>query len=110
MLKRQPLTLDNRRARDQDTLVAAYERLWQLRHPDEPMTGPGAPSLQQPPSTSDTYPPPPGGWCTCCWGTRWWQDRRKTYGWCCAWCHPPDHLAPDQVRWEPAPEPTGALL
>ena len=25
------------------------------------MTGPGAPSLQQPPSTSDSYPPPPGG-------------------------------------------------
>jgi hypothetical protein len=35
MLKRQPLTLDNRRARDRETLVAAYERLWQLRHPDE---------------------------------------------------------------------------
>ena len=28
MLKRQPLTRDNRRARDQETLVAAYERLW----------------------------------------------------------------------------------
>ena len=36
MLKRRPLTLDNRRSRDQDTLVAAYERLWQLRHPDGP--------------------------------------------------------------------------
>ena len=35
MLKRQPLTLDNRRARDRETLVAAYERLWQLRHPDD---------------------------------------------------------------------------
>ena len=35
MLKRRPLTLDNRRARDQDTLVAAYERLWQLQHPDD---------------------------------------------------------------------------
>ena len=35
MLKRRPLTLDNRRARDRETLVAAYERLWQLRHPDE---------------------------------------------------------------------------
>jgi hypothetical protein len=33
MLTRRPLTLDNRRARDQDTLVAAHERLWQLRHP-----------------------------------------------------------------------------
>ena len=36
MRKRQPLTLDNRRARDRATLVAAYERLWQLRHPDGP--------------------------------------------------------------------------
>jgi len=35
MLKRRPLTLDNRRTRDQDTLVAAYERLWQLQHPDD---------------------------------------------------------------------------
>ena len=35
MLKRRPLTLDNRRSRDQDTLVAAYERLWQLQHPDD---------------------------------------------------------------------------
>ena len=34
MLKRQPLTLGNRR-RDRETLVAAYERLWQLRHPDD---------------------------------------------------------------------------
>ena len=32
MLKRQSLT---RRARNRETLVAAYERLWQLRHPDE---------------------------------------------------------------------------
>ena len=70
------------------------------------MKEPGAPSLQQPPSTSDVDPPPPGGWCSCCWGARWWQDRRKTYG----WCHPPDHFKPDQVRWEPPPEPTGPPL
>jgi len=25
-------------------------------------------------------------------------------------CHPPDHLKPDQVRWEPAPEATGSPL
>jgi len=24
--------------------------------------------------------------------------------------HPPDHLKPEQVRWEPAAEPTGPLL
>ena len=24
--------------------------------------------------------------------------------------HPPDHLKPEQVRWEPAPEPGGPLL
>jgi len=35
MVKRQPLTLDNRRARDRETLVAAYERLWQLQHSDD---------------------------------------------------------------------------
>ena len=35
---------------------------------------------------------------------------RRPYGWCCEWCHPPDHLQPDQVRWEPAPEATGPLL
>jgi hypothetical protein len=74
------------------------------------MTGPGAPSLQQPPSTSDTYPPLPGGWCSCCWGTRWWTKRGAPYGWCCGWCHPPDHLQPDQVRWEPATEARGPLL
>jgi hypothetical protein len=37
MLKRRPrLVLDKRRRRDHDldTLVAAHERLWQLRHPD----------------------------------------------------------------------------
>ena len=36
--------------------------------------------------------------------------RGAPYGWCCGWCHPPDHLQPDQVRWEPAPEATGPLL
>ena len=66
------------------------------------MTGPGAPSLQQPPSTSDTYPPPPGGWWSSCYGTRWWTKRGAPYGWCCGWRHPPDHLKPEQVRWEPA--------
>ena len=31
----------------------------------------------------------------------------ESHGWRCGWCHPPDHLKPDQVRWEPAPEETG---
>jgi hypothetical protein len=76
------------------------------------MIGPGAPSLQQAPSTSYVDPPPPGGWCTCCYGTRWWTKRGSPYGWCCGTCHPPDYLQPDQVRWESAPEPgpTGPLL
>jgi len=51
-----------------------------------------------------------GGWCTCWYGTRWWTKRGAPYGWCCGTCHPPDHLKPEQVRWEPAPEPTGPLL
>ena len=37
-------------------------------------------------------------------------EPRAPYGWCCGWRHPPDHLKPDQVRWEPPPEPTGPLL
>ena len=74
------------------------------------MTGPGAPSLQHAPSTSDADPPPPGAWCSCCWGMRWWTKRGAPSGWCCGWCHPSDHLRPDQVRWEPAPEATGPLL
>jgi hypothetical protein len=35
------------------------------------MTGPGAPSLQQQPSTSDVDPPPPGGWCSLLLGPTW---------------------------------------
>jgi hypothetical protein len=64
------------------------------------MTGPGAPSLQRAPSTADEALPTPGAWCSCCWGTRWWRARTATYGWCCGWCHPPDHLKPEQVRSE----------
>ena len=30
----QPLAADGNRRRNVETLVAAYERLWQLRHPD----------------------------------------------------------------------------
>jgi hypothetical protein len=79
------------------------------------MTGPGAPSLQHPPSTAEKYPPPPGAWCSCCFGTSWWTERYEPKGWRCATCHPPDHLRADQV-WindQPAPlppEPIGPLL
>jgi hypothetical protein len=76
------------------------------------MTGPGAPSLQQPPSSANAEPLPPDAWCSCCYGTRWWRARTASYGWCCGACHPPNHLKPDQVMWEPPelPEPTGPLL
>ena len=37
MLKRRPLTTDTNRRRSMESLVAAHERLWHLRHPtDEP--------------------------------------------------------------------------
>ena len=34
MLTRRPLTQDGTRRRNMESLVAAHERLWQLRHPD----------------------------------------------------------------------------
>jgi hypothetical protein len=71
------------------------------------MSEPGAPSLQRYPSTADTAPPTP---CSSCLGIRWWTERHEPKGWRCAACHPPDHLNPEQVRWEPAPEPRGPLL
>ncbi len=35
MLTRRPMTADNGRRRNMESLVAAHERLWHLRHPDE---------------------------------------------------------------------------
>jgi hypothetical protein len=35
MLKRRPLNPDTNRRRTMESLVAAHERLWHLRHPDE---------------------------------------------------------------------------
>jgi hypothetical protein len=35
MLTRRPLTPDGNRRRSMESLVAAYERLWHLRHPGE---------------------------------------------------------------------------
>ena len=82
------------------------------------MSGPGAPSLQHPPSTAEKYPPPPGAWCSCCWGTQWWTGRYEPRGWRCMACHPPKHLRLNQVRINDEPaqrppplrEPTGTLL
>ena len=74
------------------------------------MSGQGAPSLQRYPSTADTAPPTPGAWCSSCFGTRWWTERREPKGWRCATCHPPDHLKPEQVCWEPSPVLSGPLL
>ena len=95
------------------TLVAAHEWLARshatLSRAQVARNGPGAPSLQQPPSTSDTHPPPPGAGApaaTAHVGGRRRRALRRRSG----WRHPPDHLNPEQVRWEPAPEPTGPLL
>ncbi len=38
MLTRRPLTPDGTRRRNMESLVAAYERLWYLRHPDLDVT------------------------------------------------------------------------
>jgi len=35
MLKRRPLTADTNRRRSMESLVAAHERLWHLRHPTD---------------------------------------------------------------------------
>ncbi len=35
MLKRRPLLPDNNRRRSMESLVAAHERLWHLRHPGD---------------------------------------------------------------------------
>ena len=35
MLRRRPVNPDGNRRRSLETLVAAYERLWYLRHPDQ---------------------------------------------------------------------------
>jgi len=35
LITRRPLTPDGNRRRSMESLVAAHERLWHLRHPDE---------------------------------------------------------------------------
>ena len=58
----------------------------------------------------DVTPSLPSARCRACKVTRWWTERHEPKGWRCATCHPPDHLARGQVRWEPALEPSGPLL
>jgi hypothetical protein len=36
LITRRPLTPDGNRRRSMESLVAAHERLWNLRHPDDP--------------------------------------------------------------------------
>ena len=42
--------------------------------------------------------PPEGAWCRACHGMRWWTELHAPKGWRCMNCHPPAHLAPDQVE------------
>jgi len=52
-----------------------------------------------PPSWADvSIIPTPGARCHCCRGVRWWCEVVKPSGWRCAVCHPPGHLAADDVR------------
>jgi hypothetical protein len=54
--------------------------------------------VQRPVSWADPMDSPtPGNFCSCCRSRRWWCEARKPTGWCCWTCHPPDHLAPEQV-------------
>ena len=39
---------------------------------------------------------PRGEVCSCCAGTRWWQEARNPSGWRCWRCHPGDHLRPEE--------------
>ena len=60
------------------------------------MSDAGPPHLQQQPSWSQAaHRPPEGTWCRACLGRCWWTERHKPRG--CMACHPPDHLAPDQI-------------
>ena len=38
------------------------------------------------------------GRCSCCAGSRWWQEAEDPKGWRCAMCHPPDGLAADEAE------------
>ncbi len=38
-------------------------------------------------------------------GGRWWREREQPKGWRCWACHPPDHLAPEQIVEAPDVSP-----
>ena len=51
------------------------------------------------PSWSDPADvPSSGSWCSCCHGHRWWTETQDGRGWCCATCHPGNHLTAAQRR------------
>jgi hypothetical protein len=62
---------------------------------------------QQPPALRAARRPPswaqpddvpmPGSICSCCGFGRWWCEARNPSGWRCWACHPPGHLATEQV-------------
>jgi hypothetical protein len=63
------------------------------------MSDAGPPHLQRQPAWAQVEQrPPEGTWCRACFGLRWWTERHEPKGWRCMRCHPPDHLAPDQVE------------
>ncbi|USQ71799.1 hypothetical protein [Roseomonas sp. TAS13] len=49
----------------------------------------------QEPQPSQARPPRVEA-CSCCGGTRWWQEARNPTGWRCWRCHPGDHLRPEE--------------
>jgi hypothetical protein len=52
-----------------------------------------------PPSWADaSIIPTLGARCHCCTGARWWCEAVKPTGWRCVVCHPPGHLAADDIR------------
>lgn len=55
--------------------------------------------IQQPTQHQPTTPPVPGKpmKCGCCGNTTFWNERVEPKGWRCAWCHPPVHLAGEEI-------------
>jgi hypothetical protein len=75
--------------------TAALARLQPRAAPADAPDGLQRAALQRPPSRAGQAAVPSRGcFCSCCHGRRWWGDAQ---GWRCWACHPPDHLAPDEV-------------